>query len=405
MKFLLLQENPITEASSGIANGTSRIGEYFGISSSPLTSILGGLGILIIGYFVAKLIGKLFGKFLHKLGVDKGNTSKTPLSKFGGKLIYYLLMIIVLMAALSMVGVSGDVLSPLSEMTGKFLRAIPNIVVAGLIGYIGYFLAKIVASLVETSGDKIREFLPKLKLEDANFDIVKLLKNVVFIFIFIPILIIALEKLDIDVITIPATNMLNKFLSAVPAIIYATIILLVAVLGGRLLKSIVSDLLSSLNVNDLSQKLKLQHIIGQFNLASIIANIVFVFIIYIGIIEACKILELHEIGEILDTVLAVIAKIIFGLIILALGNIVADFATKIFNTNEFIKSLIKGVILMIFIAMGLSAMGIANNIIELAFGLGLGAIAIAFALAFGLGGKEAAGEEVKEFFNKMKKND
>ncbi len=309
------------------------------------------------------------------------------------------------MATLSVVGVSGDVLSPLSEMTSKFLSAIPNIVVAVLIAYIGYLLAKIVSGLVETSGDKIREFLPKLKLEDANFDIVKVLKNIVFIFIFIPILIIALEKLNIDVITIPATNMLNKFLAAVPAIIYATIILLIAVFGGKILKSIVADLLASLKVNDLSHKLKLQHVIGQINLANIIANIVFVFIIYIGIIEACKILALQEIAEILDTVLAVIGKIVFGLIILALGNIVADFAAKIFNTSQFIKSLIKGVILMIFIAMGLSAMGIANNIIELAFGLGLGAIAVAFALAFGLGGKEAAGEEVKEFFNKIKKKE
>ncbi len=404
MKFLLLQDNPIADASSGIADATSEIGKYLGLSG-PFLSILGGLAILIIGYFVAKLIGRLFRKFLHKLGVDKGSTSQTPLSHFGGKLVYYLLMIIVLMATLSVVGVSGDVLSPLSEMTSKFLSAIPNIVVAVLIAYIGYLLAKIVSGLVETSGDKIREFLPKLKLEDANFDIVKVLKNIVFIFIFIPILIIALEKLNIDVITIPATNMLNKFLAAVPAIIYATIILLIAVFGGKILKSIVADLLASLKVNDLSHKLKLQHVIGQINLANIIANIVFVFIIYIGIIEACKILALQEIAEILDTVLAVIGKIVFGLIILALGNIVADFAAKIFNTSQFIKSLIKGVILMIFIAMGLSAMGIANNIIELAFGLGLGAIAVAFALAFGLGGKEAAGEEVKEFFNKIKKKE
>ncbi len=408
MKTLLLQQTMMPEVSAEIAEKTTDFGQYLGLTG-PVLSILGGLFILVAGYFIAKFIGGMFRKFLHKMGVDKGNDSKTSISEFGGKLIYYLLMIIVLMATLSMMGVSGEVLSPLNEMTKEFLGAIPNVVFAGIIAYIGYFLAKIVSGLVETSGDKIRDFLPKLKMEGTNFDIVKILKNIVFIFVFIPILIIALEKLNIDVITIPATNMLNQFLSAVPSILYATIVLLVAIFGGKLLKGILADLLSSLKLNDLSQKLKLQNVLGNTNLVSLIANVVFIFILYIGIVEACKILGLTEIVAILASVLAVAGKVIFGLVILALGNVVANFATNVFlsgdNANKLIKSIVKGAILMIFMAMGLSAMGIANNIIELAFGLGLGAVAVAFALAFGLGGKEAAGQEVKDFFAKLKKKD
>ncbi len=40
--------------------------------------------------------------------------------------------------------------------------------------------------------------------------------------------------------------------------------------------------------------------------------------------------------------------------------------------------------------MGLRAMGIADSIVNLAFGLTLGAVAVAFALAFGLGGRNPA---------------
>jgi hypothetical protein len=40
--------------------------------------------------------------------------------------------------------------------------------------------------------------------------------------------------------------------------------------------------------------------------------------------------------------------------------------------------------------MGLRAMGLADNIVNMAFGFTLGAVAIAAALAFGLGGREAA---------------
>jgi hypothetical protein len=45
--------------------------------------------------------------------------------------------------------------------------------------------------------------------------------------------------------------------------------------------------------------------------------------------------------------------------------------------------------------MALRQMGVANEIINLAFGLLLGAIAVAAALAFGLGGREVAGRELQ----------
>jgi len=41
-------------------------------------------------------------------------------------------------------------------------------------------------------------------------------------------------------------------------------------------------------------------------------------------------------------------------------------------------------------AVGLSFMGLASNIIALAFGLILGSVAVAVAIAFGIGGRDAA---------------
>jgi len=50
----------------------------------------------------------------------------------------------------------------------------------------------------------------------------------------------------------------------------------------------------------------------------------------------------------------------------------------------------------------LQEMGIASEIINLAFGLLLGAVAVAMAIAFGIGGKEIASQKIKEFFDNMK---
>ena len=61
-------------------------------------------------------------------------------------------------------------------------------------------------------------------------------------------------------------------------------------------------------------------------------------------------------------------------------------------------------ILGLVLAMGLRAMGIADSIVELAFGLVLGAIAVAVALSFGLGGREAAGRQMEHWLSRMRRD-
>jgi hypothetical protein len=56
-------------------------------------------------------------------------------------------------------------------------------------------------------------------------------------------------------------------------------------------------------------------------------------------------------------------------------------------------------IIALVTAMALQQMGIASSIVNLAFGLLLGAIAVAIALAFGLGGRDVAGEQVREWLS------
>lgn len=430
----LLQTNPSTpthQVSGKVAESVADFGQWTGLTGIGL-SIVGGLLLLIAGYFIAKFTGRLVKRLLGKTGIDNRAKSDFSISGLIGKLVYYLLMIIVLMATLSLMGVHGDVLAPLSAMAAKFFGAVPNIIAAGIIAYVGYFLAKIVSNLIEASGDKIRSWVPSIsgikdknefdnhvsktsgKIKEAKpaayqIDVVKILKNIAFIVIFIPVLIIALEKLDMQVITTPATSMLDTFINAIPSIVYAVIILFAAIVGGKLLSRLLAELLHSLNVNGLSRKLKLEHILGSTNMVNVISTLAYLFIIYIGVEEAAKQLGLIQVVEVMNDVLAVAGKIVFGLLILSLGNVVANFTTRIFlknkNTNKFSAAIVRGAVIVIFLAMGLHAMGIADSIIELSFGLGLGAIAVAFALSFGLGGREAAGEEMKSFFSKLKKKD
>lgn len=48
-------------------------------------------------------------------------------------------------------------------------------------------------------------------------------------------------------------------------------------------------------------------------------------------------------------------------------------------------------------------MGIADHIVNLAFGLTVGSVAVAVALAFGLGGREAAGRQMEHWLAKLRR--
>ena len=72
--------------------------------------------------------------------------------------------------------------------------------------------------------------------------------------------------------------------------------------------------------------------------------------------------------------------------------------------NSLAATLAYASILTLSGAMALRQIGLAEDIINLAFGIALGSIGIGVAIAIGLGSKDAIGEEVKGFIEKVKSN-
>ncbi len=371
----------------------------FGSFGGPISAII----ILIIGWFVAGIIRSIVKKLTHKAGIDKAlRSDKVVFSSLLGKLAYFLIMIFVFMLALEKLGLSG-VLDPLKNMLNEFLGFLPNIFGAGLVAYIGYMLANIVSELVGLSGDTIQKIAPKLNISQ-NIDIVSILKKIVFIFIFIPMLISALNILNMDAISKPATAMLSEFFNAIPRIIMALVIIIFFVIGGKFLSGFVRELLDGFKINKVLRSANLGDVSDKTNFSKIAGNIVYFFIVIFGIMTAVEKLEFTQLTGILNTVIAFSGKILLGLVILALGNWVANIASNSFSKgtgNKFVATIIKVSIIAVFLAMGLRTMGLADDIVNLAFGITLGTIAVTIALSFGLGGREAAGKQMKKIINKF----
>ncbi|GAB1855584.1 hypothetical protein MHTCC0001_04180 [Flavobacteriaceae bacterium MHTCC 0001] len=370
---------------------------------SKLTNALLALLIIIVGWFVAGFLKRLTSRLIHKTGIDeKLKNSKISLSKFISKLIYFLVMIFVFMLALEKLGMS-NVLDPLKNMLNDFTGFLPNIIGAGLVCYIGYMLATIVSELIGFSGDSIQKLVPKLKLPE-NINVVSIIKKVVFIFIFIPLLISAFNILNMESISNPATHMLQDFFSAIPRIIVAALILILFAVGGRFLSELLKDLLNSMNLNNFFNKMGLEAVIGSANIVSVISSLVYFFIMLFGLTTAVEKLEFSYLSEILYTVTNYSGKILFGLAILIVGNWLSNIAANSISkkeTNAFVGSIVRVAVIAIFLAIGLRAMGIADDIINLAFGISLGTVALTVILSFGLGGRAAAGKQMEKILDKF----
>ncbi len=257
-----------------------------------LSGVIAAVLILIIGWFIAGFVKRMTTKLIKKTGVDdKLKNSSLKLSSFIGKLLYFLVMIFVFMLALGKLGLT-DVLDPVKNLLNGFTNYIPNIIGAGLVAYIGYMLATIVSELVELSGDTIKKFTPKLKLPE-NLDVVKILKKVVFIFVFIPLLISAFHILDMKAISEPATTMLSSFFEAIPRILVATIIIIIFVFVGRFVAQLLKDLLQSLNVDGLVSKMNMTEYVGTKSVAKLISNIAYALIVVFGMLNSFREIRIH----------------------------------------------------------------------------------------------------------------
>lgn len=366
--------------------------------------------ILIIGILLAGLLRKGAAFVLSKLKVDerinRARETKLSAESPAATFIYYLALLYVLLLVLSILGVEG-VLAPLQDMFDVFVGYIPNLIAAGVITFAGYIIARLISVVVGAAAKGLDVLSSKLSLSE-NISLSRLAQQLVFLFIFVPILVVALDALEMEAISDPATGMLNELMAAIPEIIGAAIILAVFFLAGKFVVSMLVELLKNLGADKLPEKLGLTAITGDdLSLSKLTGNVVFFFIMFTAIISALEKLEMLQIAAVLENLLVLAGQIVLGLVILAVGNFFANLAHKLLSRSEggaFIASLARYAILALVLAIGLSAMGIAEDVVLLAFGLSLGAIAVAVALSFGLGGREAAGKHMEHILSKFRKD-
>lgn len=363
--------------------------------------------LALLGWVLATVARSALSNVLNRTSIDEKLSTEAGVPHMSdsiANLAYWFILLMFLPMVLQQLGVTG-LLAPINGMITKALAFIPNLVGAGIIIFVGYIIAKILRGIVTNivTSLNIQSLAGKAGISNQT-QIANIAGTLVYLVVMITAIIMGLNVLNIQAISGPATNMLNEIMLAIPNIIYAVVILGGAYFVSKLIADIVKNLLDNSGVNILPSKLGLQNVLGSAKVSDVVGYLIIFFVMLFAVMEAAKVLNLTQVSNLITVFIAFGSQVILGAVILAVGfwlaNILASAVQRSQNGTAFLANLVRVLIMGLVLAMGLRAMGIADSIVNMAFGLTLGAVAVAFALAFGLGGREAAARFLKNIQDK-----
>ena len=386
-----------------------------------LPEFLIALLVLVVGWFIAKAIAKAVKKGLNKSSMDdrlfeKMNISTTKYSSetIISKIVFWILMLVVFVIFLNMLNMAGAA-GPLNTLLNTIFGFIPNLLGAAIILAIGYIVAKLVKGLVvgllkKIGTERLSEKMGFSKVLQGT-TLSNIIGTIVFVLIFIPVVIAALEMLQLHGISEPAIAMLNTVLSMIPNIIVAVLLIAAGIWLGKWVKKIVANLLENIGLNSFLSNIGLGAATQtgkSMTPAYIIGFIAQIVVILLFTIEALQLVGLHNIVGIINAILAYIPMVIAALLVLGIGLYVANLAQKLVTSMivqrseaKLFGNLAKYIIIFFTVFMAVDQLQIANTVVNSAFMLILGGLALAFGIAFGLGGREFASRRLAKLETKM----
>ena len=231
-----------------------------------LPRIISAILLLILAFVVAAIAkslvvkgGKKLGlaRYMDKWGLSNNKNADDTLKTIGAA-AFWIVFILFLPGILDTLNLNS-VAVPFGNMTSTFLSFLPKLLGAALVLIVGYVVAKIVRDLLTLllRRVKVDELQAKAGIAPSatTSSFSTIIANIVYVLIWIPIIIAALEIVDINAISEPAIAMLNSILSMLPRLFVAAILVIIGVYIAKMVGSLVSNLLSGIGINNLYGKL------------------------------------------------------------------------------------------------------------------------------------------------------
>jgi hypothetical protein len=389
-----------------------------------LTSILqflpklgGAIGLLAVAWLLATLVKGLAEQLSESFDLDARLNSASADSTISvtdtlGNALYWLVFLFFVPLVLNALGLQEGPLAPVQGLLAQFLSAIPQILKAVAIGAVFWFIAQIVRNVVTnvlaaTGVDQIGRQVG-ISPESSGQSLSGLAGLVAYIFVLVPGVIAALRELNISAISDPATNMLGQFMSAIPLVIAAAVILGVAYFVGKLIADLTTSLLSGMGFDATVGRLGINLPEGGQTPSKIVGTIVLVATVLVALVPAVAVFKLDALTSSVTGLLQIAGQTAVGVAIFGAGLFLANWVADLIKSagmreGNLLATAARVGILIFSGAMALRQVGVATDIVNLTFGLLLGAMAVAIAIAFGLGGRDVAAEQLRDWVKPFKR--
>ena len=388
---------------------------------SYLPLILGAGALLLVAWIIASALRFVIVRLLQAAKLDERISSEADIevseelaiSTMLGNVTYWLVFLLFLPAVLGALGLQG-LLEPVQGMVDEILGYLPNILGAGLILLVGWLASRIVRQIVTNllAGAGVDRFGVQIGIEKAlgGQPLSNVIGTIVYVLILIPIVISALNALQIEAVSGPASQMLTTILTALPVIFGAFLLIGVAYFVARIVGTFITNVLTGIGFNNVLGWIGLSGgdpAEGRRTASEIVGYLAMVGIMFFAGIGAANLLGFTILAELVSQFLIASGNVLLGLVIFGLGLYLASLAYKVIRDTvgeqAYILAPSARVAIIVFATtLGLRQIGIAEDIVNLAFGIILGTFAVAAALAFGLGARDIAGRELEQWLKSFR---
>lgn len=268
----------------------------------------------------------------------------------------------------------------------SLMTQIPNWIFAVLLLAVAFLAAAIVKVLVTKllKTVKAEEKLAKIGVKDASTgSSIEFIAKLAYFITFLLFLPGVLDKLGMNSVSQPITNMVNDFLAFIPKMVGAGIIIAVGILIAKIVRDLLVALLRATKIDQLQAKAGIL-VTETSALSTIISNVVYGIILLIMITSALDALGIEAISvpanAIVKSIFDMIPYVLGAIVIIAVGVFISNLVAKLLGSllagvgtdkliekmtgapakkvvlSKLISSVVKYVLIIIFIVQGINVL-------------------------------------------------
>lgn len=218
----------------------------------------------------------------------------------------------------------------------------------------------------------------------------------------------------VDAVMLSITAALVTFLSFLPAIIGAIIILVVGWIIAGFLGTLVTKVLEKIGFEKAAVRTGVSDFMSRAGVrdaraSRVIGELVKWFIRLLFLEAAAEAVHLTAVTQILNQIVLFIPNLIVALVVLMIGALIARFVGDMvrgsaaemgFSSPNLLASIARVAIMVFAVIIAVNQIGIAATLINTLFGGFVFALALALGLAFGLGGRDTAAQMWRRWYER-----